>query len=93
MELLPEAIEVIPEQNIPTVMYEDLGELKDAITKVREMIELPLKHPELFDLLGLMSQRGCCSTVLPELARPCFQGLLQMSLMPTASLSNARNNV
>ena len=58
VELLPEATEVTPEQNIPTVMYEDLGGLKDAITKVREMIELPLKHPELFDRLGIEAPKG-----------------------------------
>ena len=58
IELLPEATEVTPEQNIPTVMYEDLGGLKDAITKVWEMIELPLKHPELFDRLGIDAPKG-----------------------------------
>ncbi|MDR7665266.1 CDC48 family AAA ATPase [Methanosarcina sp. Z-7115] len=58
IELLPEAVEIAPEQNIPTVMYEDLGGLKDAITKVREMIELPLKHPELFDRLGIDAPKG-----------------------------------
>lgn len=58
VELLPEAREITPEQNIPTVMYEDLGGLKDAITKVREIIELPLKHPELFDRLGIDAPKG-----------------------------------
>ncbi len=58
IELLPEATEITPEQNIPTVMYEDLGGLKDAIGKVREMIELPLKHPELFDRLGIDAPKG-----------------------------------
>ena len=58
IELLPEAVEIPPEQIIPTVMYEDLGGLKDAITKVREMIELPLKHPELFDRLGIDAPKG-----------------------------------
>jgi transitional endoplasmic reticulum ATPase len=58
VELLPEATEITPEQNIPTVMYEDLGGLKDAIGKVREMIELPLKHPELFDRLGIDAPKG-----------------------------------
>jgi len=58
VELLPEAMEIISEQSIPTVMYEDLGGLKDAISKVREMIELPLKHPELFDRLGIDAPKG-----------------------------------
>lgn len=58
VELLPEATEVTPEQNIPSVMYEDLGGVKEAIGKVREMIELPLKHPELFDRLGIDAPKG-----------------------------------
>ncbi len=58
LELLPEASEVIAEQSIPTVMYEDLGGIKPAIMKVREMIELPLKHPELFDRLGISPPKG-----------------------------------
>ena len=58
IELLPEAVELPPEQTVPTVMYEDLGGIKDAISKVREMIELPLKHPELFDRLGIDAPKG-----------------------------------
>jgi transitional endoplasmic reticulum ATPase len=58
IELLPEAVEIPPEQTVPTVMYEDLGGIKDAIGKVREMIELPLKHPELFDRLGIDAPKG-----------------------------------
>ncbi|UGV41077.1 CDC48 family AAA ATPase [Methanococcoides orientis] len=58
LQLLPEAVELPPEQSIPTVMYEDLGGIKPAISKVREMVELPLKHPELFDRLGIEPPRG-----------------------------------
>jgi transitional endoplasmic reticulum ATPase len=57
IELLPQAIEV-PERPVPSVVYEDIGGIKPAITKVREMIELPLKHPELFDRLGIDPPRG-----------------------------------
>jgi len=39
--------------NIPKVSYEDIGGLDREIAKVREMIELPLKHPELFERLGV----------------------------------------
>ncbi|MBX8632418.1 MAG: AAA family ATPase, partial [Thermoplasmata archaeon YP2-bin.285] len=35
------------------VSYEDIGGLRDEVKKVREMIELPLKHPELFERLGV----------------------------------------
>ncbi|VVB88386.1 VCP-like ATPase [uncultured archaeon] len=56
MELLPEAAELGRE--IPEVMYEDLGGIKPAITKIREIIELPLKHPELFNRLGIDAPKG-----------------------------------
>lgn len=42
----------------PRVSYEDVGGLHEEILKVREMIELPLKHPELFDRLGIDPPKG-----------------------------------
>jgi len=38
--------------------YEDIGGLKNEITKIRELIELPLKHPELFEKLGITPPSG-----------------------------------
>lgn len=43
---------------IPRVIYEDIGGLGETIKKVREMIELPLRHPELFDRLGVEAPKG-----------------------------------
>jgi transitional endoplasmic reticulum ATPase len=43
---------------IPSVAYEDIGGLKDEVQKVREMIELPMKHPELFERLGIEPPKG-----------------------------------
>jgi transitional endoplasmic reticulum ATPase len=40
------------------VNYEDIGGLGDEIKKVREMIELPLRHPQIFDTLGIDPPRG-----------------------------------
>ncbi|WP_456321557.1 CDC48 family AAA ATPase, partial [Palaeococcus sp. (in: euryarchaeotes)] len=40
------------------VTYEDIGGLKEEIQKIREMIELPLKHPELFEKLGIEPPKG-----------------------------------
>jgi transitional endoplasmic reticulum ATPase len=57
VDVLPEAVE-IKEMEMPTVTYEDIGGLKKEIQKVREMIELPLKHPELFDRLGIEPPKG-----------------------------------
>ncbi len=42
----------------PEVTYEDIGGLRDVIDKVREMVELPLKHPELFEKLGIEPPKG-----------------------------------
>lgn len=56
VELLPEAVALA--QEIPEVMYEDLGGIKPAITKIREIVELPLKHPELFSRLGIDAPKG-----------------------------------
>ena len=41
-----------------TVTYEDIGGLKEELRKVREMIELPLKHAELFERLGIGPPKG-----------------------------------
>jgi len=50
----------VKEEELTTtgVVYEDIGGLKEEIRKVREMIELPLKHPELFDALGIDPPKG-----------------------------------
>ena len=42
----------------PRVRYEDIGGLSAEIKKVREMIELPMKHPELFERLGVEAPKG-----------------------------------
>jgi len=42
----------------PKVAYEDIGGLSDEVDKVREMIELPLRHPELFEKLGVEAPKG-----------------------------------
>jgi transitional endoplasmic reticulum ATPase len=48
----------IEERAVPTVTYEDIGGMKEVIQKVREMIELPLRHPELFRRLGIEPPKG-----------------------------------
>jgi transitional endoplasmic reticulum ATPase len=58
VELLPQATKPMEEEKIPEVTYEDLGGLHEEIKKVREMIELPLKHPELFERLGIEPPKG-----------------------------------
>ena len=45
-------------RGVPQVTYEDIGGLKDESQKVREMIELPLRHPEIFEKLGIEAPKG-----------------------------------
>ena len=53
----PEAVE-ISDEKVPEVTYEDIGGLEDEIKKIREMVELPLKHPEIFERLGIEAPKG-----------------------------------
>ncbi len=55
--LNPKAVD-ISEEEIPQVTYEDIGGLTEEVKKVREMIELPLKHPEIFSRLGIEPPKG-----------------------------------
>ncbi len=45
-------------RGVPQVTYEDIGGLRGEIQKVREMIELPLRHPEIFEKLGVEAPKG-----------------------------------
>lgn len=44
--------------NIPEVTYDDIGGLKNEINEIREVIELPLRYPEIFKRLGIDPPRG-----------------------------------
>jgi len=44
--------------SIPRFTYDDLGGLKNEIQKIREMVELPMRHPELFEKIGIESPKG-----------------------------------
>ena len=51
--------EPTPEKKgISMVTYEDIGGLQEEIQRIREMVELPLRHPELFQRLGIEPPRG-----------------------------------
>ena len=58
VEFNPEAVDLKEEERIPEVSYEDIGGLSDAVKKIREMVELPLKHPEVFERLGIQPPKG-----------------------------------
>jgi transitional endoplasmic reticulum ATPase len=50
----PEAIS----EGVPRVTWEDIGDLEEVKQKIREIVELPLKHPELFERLGIEPPKG-----------------------------------
>jgi len=66
VRVLPDTEIVIKEEmveeetagEVSSIMYEDIGGLGEALVKVREMIELPLKHPILFRRLGIDPPKG-----------------------------------
>lgn len=54
------------EKSVPwSVTYDDVGGLDEELRRIREMIELPLKHPELFDRLGITPPKGVLLYGLP----------------------------
>ena len=58
IELLPEYSEPESGDGPVGITYDDIGGLGDTVDQVREMIELPLKHPELFSRLGIDPPKG-----------------------------------
>ena len=55
----PKAMDISEDEiTSPSVTYEDIGGLTDEVKKIREMVELPLKHPEIFDRLGIEPPKG-----------------------------------
>lgn len=41
-----------------SITYEDIGGLKEEVQRIREMVELPIRHPELFERLGIEAPKG-----------------------------------
>ncbi len=52
------AAAAISKDEMITVTYEDVGGLRNEVGKIREMVELPLRHPELFKRLGIQAPKG-----------------------------------
>ncbi len=71
-QLLPQGIVIVADETevmlreepmkelgkIATISYEDVGGLKEEVRKIREMVELPIRHPELFERLGIEPPKG-----------------------------------
>jgi len=65
VQVAPSSLITIKEETVsetevtaPRISYEDIGGLTEKLGRVREMIELPLKHPELFDRLAITPPKG-----------------------------------
>ncbi len=44
--------------SVPRITYDELGGLKNEVLKIREMVELPMRHPELFEKIGVEAPKG-----------------------------------
>ena len=53
------------------ISFNGIGGLTEQIRELREVIELPLKNPELFTRVGIKPPKGCCYMVHQGLVRPC----------------------
>jgi len=48
----------VVDASVPRVTYDELGGLKNEVQKIREMVELPMRHPELFEKIGVEAPKG-----------------------------------
>ncbi|KKL44532.1 hypothetical protein LCGC14_2364770, partial [marine sediment metagenome] len=46
------------DSSYPRITYDDLGGMKNEVQKIREMVELPMRHPELFEKIGVEAPKG-----------------------------------
>lgn len=58
VEFNPKPVETTLETKSLDVTYEDIGGLQESVRKIREMVELPMKHPEIFNRLGIEPPKG-----------------------------------
>lgn len=66
---------------IPRITYDDLGGLKNEIQKIREMVELPMRHPELFEKIGIDAPKGVLLYGPPGTGKTLLQRQLRERLM------------
>lgn len=57
-QVAEEALKDSKRSEIPDITYEDIGGLEEELEQIREMIELPMRHPELFQRLGIEPPKG-----------------------------------
>ena len=57
IKVSPKAVEVT-EEKVFDVTYEDIGGLTEEVKHIREMVEVPLRHPEIFETMGIQAPKG-----------------------------------
>ncbi len=57
IKVSPKSVEVT-EEKIMDVTYEDIGGLGEEVKQIREMVEVPLRHPEIFETMGIQPPKG-----------------------------------
>ena len=56
--VVSEEITTPKDVKVPTITYDDIGGLKEEVSAIREMIEIPMKHPEVFERIGITPPKG-----------------------------------
>jgi len=62
---VPRTEEKVDLRRVPKKTYQDIGGLKEQVRQIREIVELPLKHPEFFEQLGIDPPKGILLTGPP----------------------------
>ncbi len=57
--------DTVGESSGVNIRYEDIGGLDEEISKIREMVEFPMKHPKIFEKLGIAAPKGVLLTGPP----------------------------
>lgn len=65
IEKVPKTAEKVDLRKVVKKTYSDIGGLEEEIRKIREVVEIPLKHPELFEKLGISPPKGILLTGPP----------------------------
>ena len=52
------AMTKVVDASYPRITYDELGGLKNEVQKIREMVELPMRHPEIFEKIGVEAPKG-----------------------------------
>lgn len=78
-------------EKVPDSTYDMVGGLTKQIKEIKEVIELPVKHPELFESLGIAQPKGVILYGPPGTGKPYWQELSHITLIVNSSGSVVRN--